>query len=142
MGEKKPRESRVLLDVRVPGTWLLGVLAALGVILVAAVIGFWAVNRIDTCDTCHIIKPEVVTYKQSAHYRAGVGCQKCHTKPGVFNYLIRNIHRGRRHPHQPRGPSRDRLPVPHLPRQHLAPGHAPRGRTCPPGHHVHLCALP
>ena len=91
MGEKEPRESRVLLDVRIPGKWLLGVFAALVVILVAAVIGFWAVNRIDTCDTCHIIKPEVVTYKQSAHYRAGVGCQQCHTKPGVFNYLIRNI---------------------------------------------------
>ena len=31
------------------------------------------------------------TYKQSPHYRAGVGCQKCHTKPGVFNYFIRNL---------------------------------------------------
>ena len=33
----------------------------------------------------------MVTYKQTSHYRAGVGCQKCHTKPGVFNYLIRNL---------------------------------------------------
>ena len=91
MAEKKPLKSKVLLDVHIPGKWILGVLVALGVLFVAAVIGFSAVNRIDTCETCHIIKPEVATYKQSAHYRAGVGCQKCHTKPGVFNYFIRNI---------------------------------------------------
>ena len=91
MADKKPLKSKVLLDVHIPGKWILGVLVALGVLFVAAVIGFSAVNRIDTCETCHIIKPEVATYKQSAHYRAGVGCQKCHTKPGVFNYFIRNI---------------------------------------------------
>lgn len=91
MAGKKPLKSKVLLDVHIPGKWIVGVLAALGVLFVAAIIGFSAVNRIDTCETCHIIKPEVVTYKQSAHYRAGVGCQKCHTKPGVFNYFIRNI---------------------------------------------------
>lgn len=91
MAERKPPKSRVLLDVHVPGRWIVGVLAALGVLLIAAIVGFSAVNRIDTCATCHIIKPEVVTYKQSAHYRAGVGCQKCHTKPGAFNYLIRNL---------------------------------------------------
>jgi len=88
---RKPARSRVLLEGRVPGRWILGVLAALGVLFVVAVIGFSAVNRIDTCEACHIIKPEVVTYKQTAHYRAGVGCQKCHTKPGVFNYFIRNL---------------------------------------------------
>ena len=37
------------------------------------------------------IKPEVTTYERTAHYRAGVACQQCHTKPGVFNYLIRNL---------------------------------------------------
>ncbi len=91
MAERKPPKSRVLLDVRIPGRWIVGVLAAIGVLLIAAVIGFSAVNRIDTCETCHIIKPEVDTYLRSAHYRAGVGCQDCHTKPGVFNYFIRNI---------------------------------------------------
>ena len=91
MADKKPLKSKVLLDVHIPGKWILGVLVALGVLIVVAIIGFSAVNRIDTCETCHIIKPEVATYKQSAHYRAGVGCQKCHTKPGVFNYFIRNI---------------------------------------------------
>jgi nitrate/TMAO reductase-like tetraheme cytochrome c subunit len=91
VAERKPTRSHVLLEVRIPGGWLLGVLAALVVLFVAAVIGFSTVNRIDTCQTCHIIKPEVETYKLTAHYRAGVGCQKCHTKPGVFNYFIRNI---------------------------------------------------
>src|SRR5665648_14791 len=74
-----------------PGRWILGVPVALGVLFVAAIIGFSAVNRIGACELCHIIKPEVAGYKQTAHYRAGVGCQKCHTKPGVFNYLIRNL---------------------------------------------------
>ncbi|MCX6362864.1 MAG: NapC/NirT family cytochrome c [Actinobacteria bacterium] len=91
MAERKPEKGRILLEGRVPGRWILGVLVALGVLFAAAIIGFSAVNRIDTCEVCHMIKPEVVTYKQTAHYRAGVGCQKCHTKPGVFNYLIRNL---------------------------------------------------
>ena len=60
-------------------------------VFIAAIIAFSAVNRISTCERCHLIKPEVATYKQSAHYRAGVGCQQCHTKPGVFNYFIRNL---------------------------------------------------
>jgi nitrate/TMAO reductase-like tetraheme cytochrome c subunit len=88
---KKPPKSHVLLEGKIPLSWLLGVLAALVVVFVAAVIAFSAVNRIDTCERCHLIKPEVATYKQSAHYRAGVGCQECHTKPGVFNYFIRNL---------------------------------------------------
>jgi len=88
---RKPAKSRVLLEGRVPGRWILGVLVALGVLFVVAVVGFSAVNRIGACEACHLIKPEVATYKQTAHYRAGVGCQKCHTKPGVFNYFIRNL---------------------------------------------------
>ena len=44
-----------------------------------------------SCSACHIIKPEVTTYERTAHHRAGVACQQCHTKPGVFNYLIRNL---------------------------------------------------
>jgi nitrate/TMAO reductase-like tetraheme cytochrome c subunit len=84
-------KSRILLEGRVPRPWLVGVLLALGAVLVVAIVGFSALNNVSTCETCHLIKPEVETYKQSAHYRAGVGCQKCHTKPGVFNYLIRNL---------------------------------------------------
>ena len=91
MAGRKRAKSRVLLEGRIPAGWIIGVLAALGVLFVAAVIGFSAVNRIGTCEVCHVIKPEVATYKQTAHYRAGVGCQQCHTKPGVFNYLIRNL---------------------------------------------------
>jgi nitrate/TMAO reductase-like tetraheme cytochrome c subunit len=89
-GRREPK-SRVLLDVAIPGKWIWGVVAAVVVLIVAAVVAFSAVNRIETCETCHIIRPEVATYKQSAHYAAGVGCQQCHTKPGVFNYFIRNI---------------------------------------------------
>jgi hypothetical protein len=87
---RKPK-SRVLLDVRIPRAWIAGVVAALVVLALAVTIGFSSVNRVDTCATCHVVKAEVTTYKQSAHYRAGVGCQKCHTKPGAFNYLIRNL---------------------------------------------------
>lgn len=90
-GTKKHPESHVLLQGRIPLPWLLGVLAALGVILVAAIIAFSAINNISTCERCHIVRPEVATYKQTAHYRAGVGCMQCHTKPGVFNYFIGNL---------------------------------------------------
>ena len=127
---------------------------------------FSALNRIGTCGQCHIIEPEVTTYKQTAHYAAGVVCQDCHTKPGVFNYFVRNLQgvthlvnyisdtyqkpvttyvgrqqlrplpsqgadrarpRRRPDPREPHGPARGWLPVPDLPRQHLAPRDAARG---------------
>jgi len=82
----------VLLEGRVPLSWLAGVVTALVVIILATIVGFSTVlNNLGTCETCHLVKPEVETYKQTAHYRAGVGCQQCHTKPGVFNYAIRNL---------------------------------------------------
>ncbi|MGA9752866.1 MAG: NapC/NirT family cytochrome c [Acidobacteriota bacterium] len=91
MADRRQTKGRVLLEVNIPGGWLLGVLAGLVVLLVIAVGVFSALNKIATCDVCHVIKPEVLTYEQTAHYRAGVGCQQCHTKPGVFNYFIRNL---------------------------------------------------
>jgi NapC/NirT cytochrome c family, N-terminal region len=92
VAERKPAKSRILLEGRIPGGWILGVLFALVALFVVTIVGFSSLNRIATCDTfCHVVKPEVTTYKVTAHYRAGVGCQKCHTKPGVFNYLIRNL---------------------------------------------------
>jgi hypothetical protein len=87
---KRPK-SPTLLEGKIPMSWLFGVLAAVIVVFVVAVIAFSAVNRISTCERCHLIQPEVETYKQSSHYAAGVGCQQCHTKPGVFNYFIRNL---------------------------------------------------
>ncbi len=88
----KPRpKSKVLLHVHIPGRWIWGVVAAFVVLVVAAGVAFSVVNRIETCDACHVIKPEVATYRQSAHHAAGVRCQQCHTKPGVFNYFIRNM---------------------------------------------------
>jgi nitrate/TMAO reductase-like tetraheme cytochrome c subunit len=89
--DETPRSHHVLLEGRVPKAWLVGVVVALVVLFVGAIIAFSAVNHLTTCEACHLIKPEVETYKHSPHYRAGVGCQKCHTKPGVFNYLIRNL---------------------------------------------------
>ena len=83
-------KSRVLLEGRVPRAWLIGVLLALGVVVVAVAVGL-SVAYTSTCSVCHLIKPEVATYEQSPHYRAGVACQQCHTKPGVFNYLIKNL---------------------------------------------------
>ena len=82
---------RVLLEGRVPLAWLAGVIVALGILCTMAFIAFSAVYTSSRCEACHIIKPEVVTYQQTAHYRAGVSCQECHTKPGVFNYVIRNM---------------------------------------------------
>jgi nitrate/TMAO reductase-like tetraheme cytochrome c subunit len=83
--------SRVLLDVDIPRGWLVGSVVAVVVMIVVAAVAFSALNRIGTCGQCHVIEPEVTTYKQSAHYAAGVVCQDCHTKPGVFNYFVRNL---------------------------------------------------
>lgn len=91
MAGRRPSRSRVLLEVNVPRAWLVGAGVALALLVALAVAGFSLVNRVDTCRACHLVRPEVDTYKRSAHYRAGVGCQKCHTKPGVFNYAIRNL---------------------------------------------------
>lgn len=88
---RRSTKGRLLLEVYIPGAWIAGVLAAVVIMLVAAGIGFYVVYDADSCSNCHIIKPEVETYKQTAHYKAGVACQKCHTKPGVFNYFIRNL---------------------------------------------------
>jgi len=89
-GDKIPK-GRVLLEGRVPLAWIAGVLVALGIVCTVAVVVLSAVYTGSRCEACHIIKPEVVTYRQTAHYRAGVSCQECHTKPGVFNYVIRNL---------------------------------------------------
>ncbi len=90
-GKNGDSGKRVLLEGTVPAAWIFGVLAAVALIVVVAVIGFSAVNNIRTCELCHLVQPEVDSYKRSAHYQAGVGCQQCHTKPGVFNYAIRNL---------------------------------------------------
>jgi nitrate/TMAO reductase-like tetraheme cytochrome c subunit len=88
--DKRPK-SRVLLEVRIPRLWIGGLLAALALVAIGAVAGFASVNRIETCGACHVIKAEVDTYKETAHHAAGVGCQECHTKPGVFSYFVRNL---------------------------------------------------
>lgn len=87
----KPPKSRVLLEVRIPRLWLAGLATALVLVFVGAVAGFAAVNRIETCGACHVIEAEVTTYRETEHYASGVGCQECHTKPGVFSYFVRNL---------------------------------------------------
>jgi nitrate/TMAO reductase-like tetraheme cytochrome c subunit len=86
----KTSKSRVLLEGRVPRPWLIGVIVALAVMLVVVAVGL-SVAYTNSCSACHLIDPEVATYQKTAHYRAGVACQQCHTKPGVFNYLIKNL---------------------------------------------------
>ena len=88
---RKKKERQILIEGRIPLPWLLGVLAALVVCLVVGLGVLSAVYNNSMCGACHLVQPEVKTYKQSAHYRAGVSCQQCHTKPGVFNYFIRNL---------------------------------------------------
>ena len=91
MSERRVPKGRVLLEGRVPLAWIAGVIAALGVLATVAVIVLSAGYTNSRCEACHMIKPEVVSYQKTAHYRAGVSCQHCHTKPGVFNYVIRNL---------------------------------------------------
>ena len=88
---KRRAKDHVLLEVTIPRGWLIGVVVALVGLFVFAVVAFAAMNRIEACAQCHVIEQEVATYKQSAHYAAGVACQDCHTKPGVFNYFVRNL---------------------------------------------------
>ena len=64
-------------------------------------------------------------------------CVQCHP-----NDADREGPRRRQHPRQPHGSARGRLPVPHLPRQHLASRHAARGGARLPEQDVHLRALP
>ena len=84
-------DDRHLVDIHIPRAWLLGLVAALVLVLVVATVGFAVVNRPDSCGLCHVIKAEVDSYKVSSHSANGVSCQDCHTKPGVFNYFIRNL---------------------------------------------------
>jgi predicted CXXCH cytochrome family protein len=88
-GGKRRRHS--LIDVVIPRAWLWGLIAAVIAILAVVAISFAVVNRVGTCSACHLIQPEVASYKTTAHYKAGVGCQSCHTKPGVFRYFVRNL---------------------------------------------------
>jgi len=88
---QEPTKRRVLLDVHIPGAWLAGMLTALVFMVVVVAIALSAVYNSDRCGVCHVVKPEVDTYRASTHYAAGVTCQQCHTKPGVFNYFIRNL---------------------------------------------------
>jgi len=83
-----PRE---LLTLKLPGGWLVGILLGVLALLILATAGFALVNNNRFCGTCHVIKKEVVSFDASSHHKEGVGCQDCHTKPGVFNYFIRNL---------------------------------------------------
>jgi hypothetical protein len=89
-GGKSPRR-RSLVDVVIPRRWLWGVLAGLVVIIVVSVVAFGVATRTSTCGTCHLLAPEVASYKTSPHAKAGVGCLSCHTKPGAFRYFIENL---------------------------------------------------
>jgi hypothetical protein len=82
---------RHLTELYIPGPWIAGMGVALVILLLVAIAGFAFVNDNRTCAWCHVIEPEAKSYETTAHHAAGVACQDCHTKPGVFNYFIRNI---------------------------------------------------
>lgn len=63
-----------------------GVLAAVAVAGVAATV---ATSTPDFCATCHVMKPEYVTWQASAHSR--VSCVQCHVQPGLGNALIHKV---------------------------------------------------
>ena len=68
------------------------------VVVIVAAVGFSAVNRHQhLCARATSSSPRWPPTSSTAHYRAGVGCQQCHTKPGVFNYLIRNLQGATQH---------------------------------------------
>jgi nitrate/TMAO reductase-like tetraheme cytochrome c subunit len=91
-GGKHPKHGRRrLFDVDIPRAWLAGLFAAIVVMLLLVTMAFAVVSDSRTCGVCHVIKKEVDSYKASVHARAGVGCQDCHTKPGVFNYFVHNL---------------------------------------------------
>jgi len=83
-----PRE---LLTLKLSRGWLLGMVLGIVALLVLATAAFAVVNSERFCGSCHVMKSEVASYNATAHHQAGVGCQSCHTKPGVFNYFIRNL---------------------------------------------------
>jgi hypothetical protein len=85
------RRSRHLLDLVLSRGWIVGVLGALVLVLIVVTAAFAVVNNNSFCGRCHVIKKEVVSFNASSHHHPGVGCQNCHTKPGVFNYFIRNL---------------------------------------------------
>jgi hypothetical protein len=85
------RPSRHLLDIVLRRGWLIGVLIGLAFSLLIVGIGFAVAYDNRSCGACHVIKKEVASFNASTHHRDGITCQKCHSKPGVFNYLIRNL---------------------------------------------------
>ena len=91
MPSRPKRRSRHLLDLVLSKGWIVGVLLGVVVVLIVIAIGFAVVYDNAFCGRCHVIKKEVVSFNASSHHRPGVVCQDCHTKPGVFNYFIRNL---------------------------------------------------
>ncbi|MGZ4553297.1 MAG: NapC/NirT family cytochrome c, partial [Mycobacteriaceae bacterium] len=85
------RGSRHLLDLVLSRGWIVGVLLGLAALLIVVTAAFAVVNNNEFCGRCHVIKKEVVSFTASSHHHPGVNCQDCHTKPGVFNYFIRNL---------------------------------------------------
>jgi len=85
------RRGRHLLDLELSRWWVVGALLGLVVVLIIIATGFAIVYDNAFCGRCHVIKKEVTSFNASSHHRPGVVCQDCHTKPGVFNYFIRNL---------------------------------------------------
>lgn len=64
----------------------LGVLAAAAAVSITATV---ATSTPKFCSTCHVMKPEYVTWQASSHSR--VSCVQCHVKPGLGNALVHKV---------------------------------------------------
>ena len=88
---KKLPKGQVLLEGRIPLSWLLGVLGALVVVFIAAVIAFSAVNNISTCGDATSSSPRWRPTSSRRTIAPESVASSATRKPGVFNYFIRNL---------------------------------------------------
>ncbi len=68
------------------------ILASLVLVLFVGLVGLtiWGVHKTNSpqfCESCHIIKPYVDTWKTSYMGKRGVTCIDCHFDPGVLGYF-------------------------------------------------------
>ena len=65
----------------------LGRIVCLGVVLliVGSGVFLWQSSKSWFCNTCHIMKPYVESWKESTHGKKGVECVACHFPPGFGN---------------------------------------------------------
>ncbi len=66
---------------------LLVLLLLLAVVSLASWFVFHYSKTPEFCESCHIMKPYVASWRQSPHGQRGTFCNDCHFPPGAKNYL-------------------------------------------------------